>query len=64
MNKICRQIYNISAKAHLEAIKVYEKELPKELQTNETFTFFIHCLQKTCTEDLFNWAIDSLSQDC
>ncbi len=61
MNKLCRQIYNLSAKAHLEAIKVYEKELPKELQNNETFTFFTHCLQKICADDLFNWATDALS---
>lgn len=61
MNKLCRQIYNLSAKAHLEAIKVYEKELPEELQNNETFTFFTHCLQKTCTDDLFNWATDVFS---
>lgn len=63
MNKLSRQIYRISAKAYLEAIKVYEKELPEELQSNETFDFFILCLQKTCAEDLYKWGIDALQEE-
>jgi hypothetical protein len=60
MDKLSRRIFAISAKAHLEAIKVYEKELPEELQNDETFTFFTQCLQKICTDDLFNWATDKI----
>ena len=60
MSELTRQIYHLSAKAHLEAIKVYEKELPEELQNDETFTFFTHCLQKICADDLFGWATDIL----
>lgn len=62
MSKIARQIYSVSSKAYMEAIKVYETELPEELQTNETFDFFIQCLQKTLTEDLFRWSEESFEK--
>ena len=55
-----RHIRQISAKAVLEMIKVYETEVPKNLQCNETFEFFYVCLLGEVANAFDRWGYEKL----
>lgn len=55
-----RHIRQISAKAVLEMIKVYNNEVPKNLQCDETFDFFYVCLLGEVANALDKWGYEKL----
>ena len=57
-----RRIRQISAKAVLEMIRVYDTEVPKELQCDETFDFFYVCLLGEVANALDKWGYEKLRE--
>lgn len=57
-----RRIRQISAKAIIEMIKVYETEVPENLQCNETFDFFYVCLLGEVANSLDKWGYEKLRE--
>lgn len=57
-----RRIRQVSAKAILEMIKVYDTEIPENLQCNETFDFFYVCLLGEVANALDKWGYEKLSE--
>lgn len=57
-----RRIRQIGAKAVLEMIKVYDTEVPKELQCDETFDFFYVCLLGEVANALDKWGYEKLRE--
>ena len=57
-----RRIRQISAKVVMEMIKVYENEVPKNLQCNETFDFFYVCLLGEVANALDKWGYEKLRE--
>lgn len=57
-----RHIRQISAKAIMEMIKVYETEIPENLQCNETFDFFYVCLLGKVANALDKWGYEKLRE--
>ena len=55
-------IRQISAKAIMEMIKVYETEIPENLQCNETFDFFYVCLLGKVANALDKWGYEKLRE--
>ena len=57
-----RRIRQASAKAIMEMIKVYETEIPENLQCNETFDFFYVCLLGEVANALDRWGYEKLRE--
>lgn len=57
-----RRIRQVSTKAILEMIKVYETEIPKDLQCNETFDFFYVCLLGEVANSFDKWGYEKLRE--
>ena len=55
-----RHLRQIGAKAVMEMIKVYENEVPKNLQCDETFYFFYVCLLGEIANAFDKWSYDEL----
>lgn len=55
-----RHIRQASAKAILEMIKVYDTEVPENLQCNETFDFFYVCLLGEVANAFDKWGYEKL----
>lgn len=57
-----RRIRQVGAKAVMEMIKVYETEIPENLQCNETFDFFYVCLLGEVANALDKWGYEKLRE--
>lgn len=57
-----RHIRQASAKAILEMIKVYDTEVPENLQCNETFDFFYVCLLGEVANAFDKWGYEKLRE--
>lgn len=57
-----RRIRQISAKAIMEIIKVYDTEVPENLQCDETFDFFYVCLLGEVANALDKWGYEKLRE--
>lgn len=55
-----RKIRQLAAKATVTMIDVFEKELPEELQNDDTFEFFYLCITHSLITELNEWKTKSL----
>ena len=57
-----RELRQVASKAILEMIKVYDTEVPKNLQCNETFDFFYVCLLGEVANSFDKWKYEELRE--
>ena len=55
-----RKIRQIAAKAKIIMIDVFDKELPENLQNDDTFEFFYSCVAHSLITELNEWKAKSL----
>ena len=55
-----RKIRQVAAKAKIIMIDVFDKELPENLQNDDTFEFFYSCVAHSLITELNEWKAKSL----